>query len=151
VTSADSTNAEDRPVLDQVNLVVRDMPATVDFYRRLGLTLPDQGPWNAYHRSAEVPTGLDLDFDSADFAPKWNRGFPGLGERGTVVIGFRVGARETVDRIYADLTEAGHHSQQEPYDAFWGSRYAIVEDPDGNAIGIMSPMDERYRGAPPEM
>jgi catechol 2,3-dioxygenase-like lactoylglutathione lyase family enzyme len=145
------TKQEDRPVLDQVNLVVRDMPATVDFYRRLGLTLPDQGPWNSYHRSAETPEGLDLDFDSADFAPKWNEGFPGLGSGGTVVLGFKVGTREAVDRIYADLTSAGHRSQQEPYDAFWGSRYAIVEDPDGNAVGIMSPMDERFRSAPPQM
>ena len=32
-------------------------------------------------------------------------------------------------------------SQQEPYDAFWGARYAIVEDPDGNAVGLMSPID----------
>jgi catechol 2,3-dioxygenase-like lactoylglutathione lyase family enzyme len=142
---------DDRPVLDQVNLVVRDMAATADFYRRLGLTLPDQGPWNSYHRSAEMPDGIDFDFDSADFAPKWNEGFPGLGERGVVVLGFRVKTRDAVDRIYAELTGAGHRSQQEPYDAFWGSRYAIVEDPDGNAVGIMSPMEERFRGAPPAM
>jgi catechol 2,3-dioxygenase-like lactoylglutathione lyase family enzyme len=142
---------DDRPVLDQVNLVVSDMPAAVDFYRRLGLTLPDQGPWNAYHRTAKTPEGLDLDFDSADFAAKWNEGFPGLGGRGAVVLGFKVATRDAVDRIHADLTGAGHRSQQEPYDAFWGARYAIVEDPEGNAVGIMSPMDDRYRGVPPEM
>jgi len=28
---------------------------------------------------------------------------------------------------------------------------SIVEDPDGNAVGIMSPIDERYQSAPPEM
>jgi catechol 2,3-dioxygenase-like lactoylglutathione lyase family enzyme len=142
---------EDRPVLDQVNLVVSDMPAAVDFYRRLGLTLPDQGPWNAYHRTADTPDGIDLDFDSADFAAKWNEGFPGLSGRGSVVLGFKVATRDAVDRIYADLTGAGHRSQQEPYDAFWGARYAIVEDPEGNAVGIMSPMEDRYRGEAPEM
>jgi uncharacterized glyoxalase superfamily protein PhnB len=49
------------------------------------------------------------------------------------------------------MATAGYTSQQEPYDAFWGSRYAILEDPDGNAVGIMSPMDDAYRSAPPEM
>ena len=32
--------------------------------------------------------------------------------------------------------------QQEPYDAFWGARYAVVSDPDGNGVGIMSPVDD---------
>jgi uncharacterized glyoxalase superfamily protein PhnB len=35
------------------------------------------------------------------------------------VLGFRVSSRDTVDRIYADLTGAGYKSQQPPCDAFW--------------------------------
>lgn len=142
--------ADDGPVFDQVNIVVSDMDATVAFYRRLGLTLPEQGPWSSFHRSAEMPAGIDLDFDSSDFASKWNAGYSPATTRGAV-IGFRVGSRDAVDRIYSDLTGEGYASQQEPYDAFWGSRYAIVEDPDGNAVGIMSPREERYQSAPPEM
>ena len=34
----------DKPVLNQFNLVVNDMAATVAFYRRLGLTIPDATP-----------------------------------------------------------------------------------------------------------
>jgi catechol 2,3-dioxygenase-like lactoylglutathione lyase family enzyme len=139
----------DRPVLDQVNVIVGDMDAAVDFYRRLGVTLPDDGPWNVYHRSAEHPAGLDFDLDLVSFAARWNAGARTEGFKG-VVLGFRVGTRDAVDRIHADLTGAGYRSQQEPYDAFWGSRYAILEDPDGNAVGIMSPMDDAYRSAPPE-
>ena len=33
-----------RAVLDQLNIVVRDMDAAVDFYRRLGLEIPDTLP-----------------------------------------------------------------------------------------------------------
>ncbi len=40
--------------------------------------------------------------------------------------------------------------QQDPYDAFWGARYAVVSDPDGNGVGIMSPPDPAMRTAPPE-
>jgi uncharacterized glyoxalase superfamily protein PhnB len=47
--------------------------------------------------------------------------------------------RESVDRLHAELTAAGHTARQEPFDAFFGSRYAVVEDPDGNLVGLKSP------------
>lgn len=134
----------DGPVLDQVNLVVADMEATVAFYRRLGLTVEDTDPdWDPHHRSASLPGGIDLDFDSQIFARRWNRGWA-VGP-GRAVIGFRVPTREAVDEIYGDLTGVGYRGQQEPYDAAWGSRYAIIEDPDGNPVGIMSPSDPTRR------
>jgi catechol 2,3-dioxygenase-like lactoylglutathione lyase family enzyme len=139
--------SDDRPVLDQVNLVVRDMAAAVAFYRRLGIDIPDRDPaWDADHRSAKTSGGIDFDLDSTEFAEKWNEG----GSRGAV-LGFKVSSRDEVDRLYAELTGAGYASQQSPYDAFWGARYAIVEDPDGNAVGIMSPIDGARRSTPPSV
>jgi hypothetical protein len=35
------------------------------------------------------------------------------------------------------------------YDAFWGARYAIVADPDGSDVGLMSPIDEQRQTWPP--
>lgn len=134
------------PVPDQFNLVVSNMEATVAFYRRLGLTIPDTDPaWQSHHRNAQVEGGIDLDFDSAEFVRHWNKGWRG-GTTG--VLGFKVDSREAVDRIYQDLTGAGYTGQQSPYDAFWGARYAIVEDPDGNPVGIMSPIDPGRRSDP---
>jgi catechol 2,3-dioxygenase-like lactoylglutathione lyase family enzyme len=134
-------------VLDQINLVVQNMAAMVEFYRRLGLKVDEpEPPWHRHHRTAEVGEGLDLDFDSHGFAATWNHGLP---EQARVVIGFRLPDRDAVDRIYFDLTQAGYAGQQEPYDAFWGARYAAVEDPDGNAVGLMSPVDQGKRTPPP--
>ena len=141
---------DERPVLDQVNLVVRDMTESVAFYRRLGLAIPDRDPlWDDHHRSAEVPGGVDFDLDSEGFAPLWDAGWPGSKGRSGVVMGFRVASRAAVDRLYESVTGAGYAGQQEPYDAFWGARYAIVEDPDGNAVGLMSPVDPDRRSTPP--
>lgn len=113
------------------------MEASVTFYRRLGLTVPDaDATWQQHHRSADLENGFDLDFDSQEFARHWDRGWAG----GTGVLGFEVDSREQVDQIYNDLTGAGYRGQQPPFDAFWGARYAVVEDPDGNAVGIMSPV-----------
>ena len=139
------------PVLDQLNIVVRDMEAAVDFYRRLGVeiqgTTPAWQEWLPHHRTIETGDGMDVDLDSAAFAAQWSTGWP-KGKAG-VVIGFRVGSREDVDALYAELTDAGYAGQQEPYDAFWGARYAVVEDPSGNAVGLMSPVDPARRTRPP--
>jgi uncharacterized glyoxalase superfamily protein PhnB len=89
---------------------------------------------------------VDLDFDSIAFARQWNQGSTGCG----VVIGFRFASRQEVDEAFARLTAAGHRSQQVPYDAFWGARFAVVEDPDGNAVALTSPVDETMRSGPPD-
>ena len=133
------------PQLDQINLVVSDMDAAVAFYRRLGLEIADTDPsWQAHHRTAEVDGGLDLDLDSEEFARHWNRGWSG----GRAVIGFKVESRDQVDDLYQELTDAGYRGQQPPYYAFWGARYAVIEDPDGNPVGVMSPVDSDRRSDP---
>ena len=138
------------PRFYSIGLVARDIPATLAFYRRLGLTIPESSPErDEHHRSATMDGGIDLDFDSRRFAATWNEGWPDRGQMG--VLGFRVAARDVVDEIYGDLVAAGYQGQQPPIDAFWGSRYAVVEDPDGNAVGIMSPPDPARRTPPPPM
>ena len=138
-----------RPHLGQVNIVVRDMEAMAAFYTRLGLTIP-AGPeeWQSHHRNADVAQGAHIDLDSSAFAAVWNTGWS-AGRTGAI-LQFTVASADAVDRVYQDLTGAGYDGQQEPYDAFWGARYAVVADPDGNAIGLMSPIDPARRTAGPE-
>ena len=83
-------------------------------------------------------TPLDLDLDSVTFAAEWNRGASG---RSGAILGFKVDSRAEVDELVSALAADGVPVQQEPYDAFWGARYAVVSDPDGNGVGIMSPVD----------
>ncbi len=49
------------------------------------------------------------------------------------------------------MTSAGYTGHLAPFDAFWGARYAVIDDPDGNHVGIMSPMDQKYASAPPQL
>ncbi|HEY7069801.1 MAG TPA: VOC family protein [Acidimicrobiales bacterium] len=142
---------QERPplMLDQINLVVGDMARSAEFYRTLGLDLGEEAPWTGHHRAAVVGGGLDMDLDSTAFASMWDKGWP-AGRTG-VVIGFKVADREAVDCIYETMTAAGYEGQQAPFDAFWGARYAIVCDPDGNAVGIMSPSEPDRRTEPPAL
>ena len=43
-----------------------------------------------------------------------------------------------VDATYGELVDAGYDGHREPWDAFWGQRYAIVLDPDGNSVDLFA-------------
>jgi uncharacterized glyoxalase superfamily protein PhnB len=149
--------ADPRPVFDQLNIVSGDVEASIAFYRQLGVAIPEGSVWRTstgpHHISAQRDqTGSDavLDIDSAAFARVWNTGWRGESNlAGRVVVGFGVGARDAVDRLYAQMTSAGYRGLQAPYDAFWGARYAVIEDPDGLAVGLMSGISAAHKSAPP--
>jgi catechol 2,3-dioxygenase-like lactoylglutathione lyase family enzyme len=147
---------DQRPVLDLLDLVARDMDATIAFYRRLGLDIPESAIWRtpsgAHHVDLELPNGFHLHFDSIPLAKSFDRGWSEEGGGGrTTIIGFSLPSREAVDDRYGDLVGAGYVGRQPPYDAFWGARYAVIEDPDGNHVGLMSPVDPTRRRAPPSL
>jgi catechol 2,3-dioxygenase-like lactoylglutathione lyase family enzyme len=150
---------EARAKFSQLNIVSRDLEASIAFYRRLGVEIPEASIWRTrsgvHHVGASSgPTEeeINLDLDSTDFAGIWNAGWRGRTDlAGRVVVGFGVTSRAAVDALYADLTSAGYLGLQMPYDALWGARYAVVEDPDGVAIGLMSPISADKRSPPPDI
>ena len=99
---------QSRPTLNQLNIVSGNVDASTAFYRRLGVEIPDPRIWRtptgAHHVSAieaDSPEAATLDLDSTAFAQVWNRGWAGRKDlAGRVVVGFSVGSREEVDRLY---------------------------------------------------
>ena len=143
------------PRFQQLNLVVRDMDETLAFYRTLGLPIrgggADDWPPGSGGRHAEVEAGDEptVEFDNEAGVRLWHKGWRGSGSDARTVIGFSVPTRKAVDELYAKVTAAGYAGRQPPYDAFWGGRFAIVSDPEGNDVGLMSPVD-RDRAYTPE-
>jgi catechol 2,3-dioxygenase-like lactoylglutathione lyase family enzyme len=142
-----------QPELDQLNVVTGDLDAMIAFYRRLGLPVTDSGddwPPRSGARHVEIPmgNGMSFELDNATSAATWHAGVRDAGGAPALVLGFALPSREAVDETYADLVAAGAVGRQQPYDAFWGARYAIVTDPDGHDVGLMSPKDPARRGAP---
>jgi catechol 2,3-dioxygenase-like lactoylglutathione lyase family enzyme len=134
------------PRFDQVNLVSPDLDATLAFYRRLGLAIPDEPlVWppgsGAVHVGVPAAGGGMVEFDNAAMAALWHAGYRDGPARPATVLGFGVASRAAVDERYAALLAAGDPGRQPPYDAFWGARYAVVQDPDGRDVGLMSPID----------
>ena len=135
-----------------LNLVAEDVEATVDFYRLLGVSVPEASVWRSEtgaHHVADVDVGGTgvLEFDSTVLAREYvaesRDALP------ATIIGFKVSTRDAVDALHHKIVAAGHPSRQAPYDAFWGARYAVVADPDGRDVGLMSPIDADMRSTPP--
>jgi uncharacterized glyoxalase superfamily protein PhnB len=140
----------ERPAdLHMLNLVVGDMTASLDFYRRLGVATPPAADAAGPHVQLRMPGGFSLELDTAESARLWHAGWREDPGSVRVVVGFSLPSREAVDQRYQELTTAGYPGRQPPFDAFWGARYAIVADPDGNDVGLMSPVDEARRSWPP--
>jgi uncharacterized glyoxalase superfamily protein PhnB len=145
-----------KPDLNQIDLVASDMEQTLAFYRALGVDIPESALWRTptgvHHVDFTMPGGLRIHFDSPELARAYNRGWkPPSGTGSRIVLTFHLPARGDVDRTWEKLTNLGHRGSQPPYDAFWGARYAIVEDPDGTHVGLMSPSDPGLRKAPPDL
>ncbi|GGM40043.1 glyoxalase [Micromonospora sonchi] len=130
------------PYLDMIGLVTTDMARTLEFYRRLGLDIPagaEQDP----HVEVTLPGGLRLAWDDIatvrSIDPGWTppAGSPRAG------LAFRCADPAEVDRWYAELTAAGHHGHRPPWDAPWGQRYAVLHDPDGNAVDLFAPTPDQ--------
>ena len=122
------------PRFEAFAVVVSDMARSVAFYRQLGLEFPE-GSESEDHVEAQLPGGLRYMLDTEDvirsFDPEWQRGESYGGA-------FHCETPEEVDRVYAELLEAGATTHKEPWDAFWGQRYAVVRDPDGNGVDLFA-------------
>ena len=137
----------DRPLFNLVDIVAHDYEATLAFYRRLGADVEDGPPGDIRHAHIHFD-GIEIHLDNEHLAGLYNSSWRSGGQP-RVLLGWQVATRGDVDAAFADMTAAGYAGVQIPYDTFWGARYAIVADPDGIHVGLMSPSDEAQKYWPP--
>lgn len=123
---------------EAIGVVVEDLGRSVAFYRELGLELPDPDPEGPGHLETALPGGLRFMLDTEEtlrsFDPGWQP--PTGGHR--IALAFRCDSPADVDEAHSRLLESGGSSHKEPWDAFWGMRYAQVKDPDGNVVDLFA-------------
>jgi catechol 2,3-dioxygenase-like lactoylglutathione lyase family enzyme len=117
-----------------IGIVVADMAASVRFYRALGLDVPDP---DGDHLDVELPNGFRLMLDAVELIrgidPDWA---PSSGH--SIALAFECESPADVDALHTGLVGEGFRSKKEPWDAFWGQRYAQVLDPDGNLVDLFA-------------
>ena len=119
--------------LNAIGIVVSDMARSIRFYQVAGLDVPETP--NEGHVDISMPNGIRLMLDTEDtvrsFRPDWTRA---TGNQ--VGLALECESPAEVDEIYRRVTAAGFHGEKEPWDAFWGQRYAQLQDPDGVPVDL---------------
>lgn len=115
------------------------MARALDFYRLLGVPTPTE--WEGPHVEATLSNGLRLMFDDLELMkslhPDWQSP-----EGHRMALAFACETPAEVDEVYGRVVAAGYSGKTEPWDAFWGQRYATLLDPDGNMVDLFAPLPE---------
>ena len=124
---------------DMVGIVVADMKASLAFYRMLDLPIPD-GVENEPYVEATSANGYRISWNSLEMVKGLDPEYAApAGYR--MELAFKCETAAEVDVTFRRLTSAGYTGHREPWDAFWGQRYAIVDDPDGNHISLFAALE----------
>jgi catechol 2,3-dioxygenase-like lactoylglutathione lyase family enzyme len=121
------------PSLNAIGIVASDLQESIRFYGLLGLEFPQESG----HIEATLPNGLRLMLDEEEvvrsFRPEWSRA---TGNQ--LGLAFECSSPAEVDEVHARVVAAGFRSEKEPWDAFWGQRYAQLADPDGVPVDLFA-------------
>lgn len=119
------------------DIVVKDMAASLAFYRLLGLDIPavadqEEGPVN-YEPGHGMALGFFTEAMMAHSPLGW---VAPVGQR--ISIAFKAGSPAEVDAVYSAVEAAGHKGAMAPVDSPYGQRYACLRDPDGNRVDVFA-------------
>lgn len=119
-------------------LFVSDLEKTKAFYAALGLHIE---PVSDMFARASWSDKVMLEFGTKKLTDSYDPNFEVPGFLSKSTINFEVGSEVEVDSTFVRLTDLGYQGHLAPIDAPWGARFAIVQDPDGNFVGLHSPRD----------
>jgi catechol 2,3-dioxygenase-like lactoylglutathione lyase family enzyme len=125
------------PSLHTISITVKDLAKSLDFYRTLGLAIPE-GQENEHHVEYTSENGYSIGFIPETTMLYTNPNWKAPTGDNRIGLQFACASPAAVDETYAKLIAAGHTSFKAPWDAFWGQRFAQVIDPDGNNVGLFA-------------
>jgi len=120
--------------LQTIGIVVADMGKALNFYRTLGLPIPECLDEES-NVDYEAPNGMILGFLTEEAAKQADPNFKTPNGQ-SMNLQFMVDSAQEVDTVYNRLVSAGYEGYAEPWDAFWGQRFGRVKDPDGRVVNI---------------
>jgi catechol 2,3-dioxygenase-like lactoylglutathione lyase family enzyme len=127
------------PQLDLIGIVVEDMARALAFYRHLGLDVPAAADTEP-HVEVTLPGGMRLAWDTLDTIRSFDPDYEPPSGSPRIGLAFRLDTPAEVDATYERLLAAGYDGHKAPWDAFWGQRYAVLHDPDGNSADLFAPL-----------
>lgn len=122
--------------LSLVGIATKDMAASLRFYRLLDVAIPEAQEGEDH--VDVILGGIRLAWDTVGVLEGVYGGWEPNPVGHRIELAFDCETPASVDATYAAIVGAGHRGHREPWDAFWGQRYAIVEDPDGNLVSLFA-------------
>jgi hypothetical protein len=132
--------------LYMVGVVVEDMHRAAEFYRRLGVDVPEDAESEEHVEVAM--SGLTFFLTTKQGNAGWDpvRTDPSGGYR--IVLEFYLETQASLDAKYEELTGFGYIGHCAPYDVTPALRFAMIDDPDGNTILLSASVgDEQPPGS----
>ena len=123
--------------LAALGIVSADIAASCRFYRALGVDVGEPAEGED-HFEATLPNGLRLMWDTEELIRKLHPDWQRPSEGHAMALAFECASAADVDETYAKVVGEGFTGKTEPFDAFWGQRYATVDDPDGNSVDLFA-------------
>lgn len=124
---------------DMVGMVVRDMAATLRFYRLLELEIAE-GVEGEPYVEVITPNGYRISWNTLEMVKGFDPDFVEnpVGQR--ISLAFKCDSPAEVDTLHEKIVAAGYTSHMAPWDAFWGQRYAKLLDPNGVVVDLYAPL-----------
>jgi uncharacterized glyoxalase superfamily protein PhnB len=124
--------------IDAVEVTTSEMNRTVAFYQLLGFEFPDFKEGED-HLEPKTPAGsARLMIDTKQMMTEMLGAPPKPGNHGSFAIQYD--SPGEIDAVAKKIKEGGFKLVKDPWDAFWGQRYAVVQDPDGYQIDLYAPI-----------
>jgi Glyoxalase/Bleomycin resistance protein/Dioxygenase superfamily len=126
--------------LYMVGVIVEDMPRAAEFYRRLGVDVP-QGSETEEHVEIAM-SGLTFFLSTKRANARWDPARTEASGGYRTVLEFYLETPAVLDAKYEELTGHGYVGHCAPYDVTPKLRFAMVDDPDGNTILLSASVDD---------
>lgn len=120
--------------LYMVGVIVEDMPRAVEFYRRLGVDLPDGSEDKPFVEVRMMENKLAFFLSNRAITARWDPARTEASGGYRILLEFYLKTREAVNDKYAEMIGYGYASHAEPCETPFGNYFAFVNDPDGNTI-----------------
>ena len=120
--------------LNAVAVTTSNLQKTVEFYMFLGFTFPEHKNDEQHLEPVTSDGSARLMIDSKALIADIVGEVPKPGNHSSFAIEYDSAGE--VNSIADKLKTSGFKVVKEPWDAFWGQRYCIVEDPDGYKVDL---------------
>jgi catechol 2,3-dioxygenase-like lactoylglutathione lyase family enzyme len=123
--------------LYMVGVIVENMARAVEFYRRLGVDVPEGAEDKEFVEIAM--SGLTFFLSTKDQNARWDPAKTPASGGYRIILEFYLENADALEAKYEELTTGfGYASHCAPYDVTTELRFAMVDDPDGNTILLSS-------------